>query len=154
MLILHLRINAVYILSTGTLQLWLLSGRTGIFPFRGGVTGIINIFGLCAWMFDMGCFFVFVAYMFFFLCIKRHIYTRLVERNVSPSHAELLVFLMSAALCEVQSTLLASLERNYQCFLTSFGTGYIAPLLMAVSDSYLTGLQYHIWGARGPSLQL
>ncbi|XP_039892430.1 diacylglycerol O-acyltransferase 1-like [Simochromis diagramma] len=30
----------------------------------------------------------------------RHIYTRLVERNVSPSHAELLVFLMSAALCE------------------------------------------------------
>lgn len=87
---------------------------------------------------------VFFAYMFFFLCIKRHIYTRLVERNVSPSHAELLVFLMSAALCEVQSTLLASLERNYQCFLTSFGTGYIAPLLMAVSDSYLTGLQYHI----------
>ncbi|XP_030586435.1 diacylglycerol O-acyltransferase 1-like [Archocentrus centrarchus] len=30
----------------------------------------------------------------------RHIYIWLVERNVSPSHAELLVFLMSAALCE------------------------------------------------------
>lgn len=154
MLILHLRINAVYILSTGTLQLWLLSGRTGIFPFRGGVTGIINIFWSVLECLTWVVFFVFFAYMFFFLCIKRHIYTRLVERNVSPSHAELLVFLMSAALCEVQSTLLASLERNYQCFLTSFGTGYIAPLLMAVSDSYLTGLQYHIWGARGPSLQL
>lgn len=55
----------------------------------------------------------FFAYMFFFLCIKRHIYTRLVERNVSPSHAELLVFLMSAALCEVQSILLTSLERGF-----------------------------------------
>ncbi|XP_044212718.1 diacylglycerol O-acyltransferase 1-like [Thunnus albacares] len=30
----------------------------------------------------------------------RHVYTRLVEKNVSPSRAELLVFLMSAALCE------------------------------------------------------
>ncbi|XP_036961812.1 diacylglycerol O-acyltransferase 1-like isoform X2 [Acanthopagrus latus] len=30
----------------------------------------------------------------------RHVYTRLVEKNVPPSHAELLVFLMSAALCE------------------------------------------------------
>lgn len=145
MLILHLRINVVYILYTGTLQLWLLSGRTGIFPFRGGVTGIINIFwSVCLNVWHGLFFWVFLLTCFCFLCIKRHIYTRLVERNVSPSHAELLVFLMSAALCEVQSTLLASLERNYQCFLTSFGTGYIAPLLMAVSDSYLTGLQYHI----------
>lgn len=31
----------------------------------------------------------------------RHVYTRLVEKNVSPSRADLLVFLMSAALCEV-----------------------------------------------------
>ncbi|TKS73746.1 Diacylglycerol O-acyltransferase 1 [Collichthys lucidus] len=30
----------------------------------------------------------------------RHVYTRLVENNVPPSQAELLVFLMSAALCE------------------------------------------------------
>ncbi|KAM8752007.1 diacylglycerol O-acyltransferase 1-like isoform 1-T1 [Acanthopagrus schlegelii] len=30
----------------------------------------------------------------------RHVYTRMVEKNVPPSHAELLVFLMSAALCE------------------------------------------------------
>ncbi|XP_075875410.1 diacylglycerol O-acyltransferase 1-like [Nelusetta ayraudi] len=30
----------------------------------------------------------------------RHVYSRLVENNVTPSHAELLVFLMSAALCE------------------------------------------------------
>ncbi|XP_019125457.2 diacylglycerol O-acyltransferase 1 [Larimichthys crocea] len=30
----------------------------------------------------------------------RHVYTRLVENNVPPSRAELLVFLMSAALCE------------------------------------------------------
>ncbi|XP_041795734.1 diacylglycerol O-acyltransferase 1-like [Chelmon rostratus] len=30
----------------------------------------------------------------------RHVYTRLVEKNVPPSRAELLVFLMSAALCE------------------------------------------------------
>lgn len=34
--------------------------------------------------------------------VWRHVYTRLVEKNVSPSRAELLVFLMSAALCEVQ----------------------------------------------------
>ncbi|XP_038561804.1 diacylglycerol O-acyltransferase 1-like isoform X1 [Micropterus salmoides] len=30
----------------------------------------------------------------------RHVYTRLVEKNVPPSRAELMVFLMSAALCE------------------------------------------------------
>lgn len=36
------------------------------------------------------------------LLTQRHVYSRLVENNVTPSHAELLVFLMSAALCEVQ----------------------------------------------------
>uniref|UniRef100_A0A1A8CV94 O-acyltransferase n=2 Tax=Nothobranchius kadleci TaxID=1051664 RepID=A0A1A8CV94_NOTKA len=32
--------------------------------------------------------------------INRHVYAQLVERNVSPTKAEFLVFLMSAALCE------------------------------------------------------
>lgn len=40
-----------------------------------------------------------VFYLFIF--IQRHVYTELVKMNISPLKAELLVFLMSAALCEV-----------------------------------------------------
>lgn len=74
MLILHLRINAVYILSTGTLQLWLLSGRTGIFPFRGGVTGIINIFWSVCLNVWHGLFF-FCLHVFLFMHKKTHLHS-------------------------------------------------------------------------------
>uniref|UniRef100_A0A668SAN4 diacylglycerol O-acyltransferase n=1 Tax=Oreochromis aureus TaxID=47969 RepID=A0A668SAN4_OREAU len=60
----------------------------------------------------------FFAYMFFFLCIKRHIYTRLVERNVSPSHAEfcrLWIFLMML--------LVAVFLQNY--FQGNYGNGLV-----------------------------
>uniref|UniRef100_A0A3P8NRE4 diacylglycerol O-acyltransferase n=1 Tax=Astatotilapia calliptera TaxID=8154 RepID=A0A3P8NRE4_ASTCA len=90
---------------------------------------------------------VFFAYMFFFLCIKRHIYTRLVERNVSPSHAEfcrLWIFLMML--------LVAVFLRNY--FQGNYGNGLVwlflllgPPLAVATyfHDHYVSLLEGGEW---------
>lgn len=92
----------------GMPQPWFLSGRTGASLARSGVTGVVisqwsnwsEILVPLHWK-QTQCY-GFALCSMSVLLTQRHVYSRLVENNVTPSHAELLIFLMSAALCEVQ----------------------------------------------------